>query len=194
MLVGFPSGFTSESYRIAWQSLPYLKYSRYPDGEVLNHQRKPKFWLGKEEKFHFWLAEDHQGFRASSAWVFKKLHHYSEGYIVKDVVHPYEVLEYLKKYPNKYRVLYVRRNPEEVRFFIEKKGWNMTLDLSVLDQHFRRFTTLNVDQALKSEEYFHSVLKSLYANARFVKYITPTFEAKREDRKAQFENHRAKIS
>jgi len=170
-----------------------LKISYYTDGEVLNYQRRSKFCGGDEGKFHFWLSKDDEEFEASNTWVEKQLHRYAKGYIIKDVVHPYEVLKYLDKYPDKYRVLYIRRDPEEVRFFIDKKNWNMTLNLNVLDQHFRQFTTLHVDQALKSEEYFHSVLKELYTNVRFVKYITPAFIAKREDRKTQFEKHQTKF-
>ena len=189
MLLGFPRGFTSDSYEITWRSLPFLKRPMISAGEVLNYQRFSSKNLKSEGNFHFWLPENHNEFPAACRWIEKRLDQYTGGYIIKDVVHPLQVLKYLDKYPENYRVLYIRRDPELVRYFTDKKGWQMNLDLYTLDQKFKKYPVLEVEKALYSEKYFHQVLSRVYPMARCARYMTKSFVQRRENRKRLFEQH-----
>ena len=53
----------------------------------------------------------------------EQLNKYREGFIVKDVVQPWLVLEYIKRNPHAYNVLFISRNIDEVIFHCNKKNW-----------------------------------------------------------------------
>ena len=114
LLIGFPRGFTSTSQEIIVKATG-LKNPGVSAGEVLNADRLS--WEGLVDISEKLNRFDRYTKNLEAYPVIEEqLNKYREGFIVKDVVQPWLVLEYIKRNPHAYNVLFISRNIDEVIF------------------------------------------------------------------------------
>ena len=185
LLIGFPRGFTTQSYEIIKKATG-LRSSNVSAGEVLNRGRLLKAGFVNEslklKNFPFYTKN-----LELYPVIEQELNKYKKGFIIKDVVHPWLVLEYISRNPTTYNVLFVSRNLNEVTFHLNKLDWRIYTGIEELQDKFRYFPTLDVELAMHDSDYlFDTVEKLGYTVERF-NYIDQDFVEKREKTKKLFQ-------
>lgn len=179
LIVGFPRGFTSATYQLSGEMLPFLKETGVSAGEVLNPSRNRELVTGK--KVAFYLQADDSDFDAHYAVCSSILKKYAENYIIKDVVQPWIVRRFINENPSLFNVLYVDRPLEHVKFSMERKGWAYKGSLESTRKYFSSLLTLDVEKVLYDPRYFHLTLKNIYSEAIYYDYLDDDFVERRDD-------------
>lgn len=170
LLIGFPRGFTSQSYTILKRATGLGEHCP-SSGEFLNLQRlRTLFPFAVNTKMTFYDTGDHLYEPFAQA-----LEKVRNGYIVKDVVQPFHVLRYLDENPAKFNVVYVRRNLSHVAFSLMRREWGYVHKIGVLHERFSRYPALDVDSALDDVDHPIEVVRKLGYAARGFNYRDQTF-------------------
>lgn len=160
LLIGFPRGFTSQSYFIL-QAATGLREILPNDGEILNLQRVKRL---------FPFVDGRMGFYDTSEPLYEKvaetLGHVRKGCIVKDVVQPFHVLRYLDANPDTFNVIYVKRDLRHVAFAVIRREWGYVHRVAELHDRFSKYPSLDVERALTDFRYPADVVRSLGYVAR----------------------------
>jgi hypothetical protein len=113
LLVGLPRGFTSFTYDVVARATG-LQRALASEGEVLNPDGASRAAALSGRPFHYRPERgDHPEVYPAARAILER---FRNGYVIKDVVQPWLVLDYLKEHPDAYRVLYIRRDLNRVRF------------------------------------------------------------------------------
>jgi hypothetical protein len=176
LLVGFPRGFTSQSYDILGRVTGLKEH--YPNaGEFLNLQRlRATFPFAVQNRMKFYDTSDDLYELVAEAMLRVK-----PGSIVKDVVQPFHVLRFLQENPSRFNVVYVKRNLSHVAFSLLRREWGYVHQLQQLHERFSRFAAIDVDRTLEDITYPVEVARSLGYAARGYDYRDSDFlKQKRE--------------
>jgi hypothetical protein len=186
LLIGFPRGFTSQSYSIL-QRATGLKEHLSNAGEFLNLQRV---------RGYFPFVEGRMGFYDSGDDLYEKIATAMEkvpaGTIVKDVVQPFHVLRWLDEHPDRFNVVYVNRNLEHIAFAVMRREWGYVHRIQELHERFMRFPQLDVDRALQDYAYPAEVARSLGYAARAHDYLDRNFRKQSREFFDKFERESGK--
>jgi hypothetical protein len=195
LIVGFPKGFTSETWRITVRATQ-LDRPGVSDGEILNHQRVKQTGSGWIRSFVAerpsaimpFYSQDDRDYSTARAI----LEHFSSGaYCVKDVVQPYFVLQYVCENPKKYQVLFCDRSLSEIEERNRKEGWKYAKNLQDLRQRFLSYPSFCVTDALYDPKILFDALANLGYPVNRFNYLTPDFVAKRD---ALYDNKKYKLA
>jgi hypothetical protein len=183
LLVGLPRGFTSFTYDVVARATG-LQRAPASEGEVLNPDGASGAAALSGRPFHYRLERgDHSEVYPAARAI---LDRFRNGYVIKDVVQPWLVLDYLKEHPDAYRVLYIRRDLNRVRFHLAGRGWTFVEDVEAVDRAFSHFPTLDVQEALFDSDAITRAITRLGYRARRVPYMTRSFCRRRDGRAAKF--------
>lgn len=163
LIIGQPRGFTTPVYDLIVGATSLAPPCR--QGEVLNYHLNPECVIG------------HRSQDVDTAAAL--LDRYQLDYVVKDVVNPFVVLEYLKTH-EAYRVLHVYRDPEDCMRHQRARGWGPVDPGQLLDE-FLRFPTVCFDDLIYDSDVLWDAVEALgYAVNRFDYAAEPGFQRKRE--------------
>lgn len=175
LLIGFPRGFTSQSYFIL-QGATGLREVLPGDGELLNLQRVRRF---------FPFVEGRMGFYDTNEPLYEKiaetLDHVNKGFIVKDVVQPFHTLRYLEANPDKFNVIYVKRDLRHIAFALIRREWGYVHRIAELHERFSAYPALDVARVLTDFRYPAELARSLGYAARPSDYRDATFRQNSKD-------------
>lgn len=173
LIIGHPKGMTSEIYRTSCLFLKnVLNPSPASDGEILNNQR----YLYSDLKFSpipflsmNILDEAAPSFLES---LYSRLELYSKGFVIKDVLYPAIVYDFLKKYPDMYNVLYVDHDIEKVMSSASKANWNWIDRDAIIkvNKCFQGFNKIDTKIYLQDSQYFYEKIKGIYPEAQHLDY------------------------
>lgn len=188
LLVGFPRGFTSQSYTIAQRATGLSEH--FPSaGEFLNMQRLRAFYpFAATGKMIFYDTSEELYEQIKQA-----MDHVRDGYVVKDVVQPFHVLRYLDENPNKFNVVYVRRNLQHVAFSLMRREWGYVHRIGELHERFSKYTPMEVDKALEDIDHPVAVLRSLGYVARGYDYRDSGFLKRKQEFQDAFDSDHGKF-
>jgi len=112
LIVGHPRGFTSFTAEAAAKATGLMPH---PAGkcEIFNQDHNPN-WTHRHCDANATVYPD----------LIHKFEHWSRSTVLKDVVRPRQVAKYVTEHVGKLRVLYVHRDPVEVRLFQHRQGWH----------------------------------------------------------------------
>lgn len=178
ILVGFPRGFTTVSYRIIRDSTLLLEiFGAAGDGEVCNVDRIRAAFCGKFQPNIGFYDRSEAGFE----WVSRILDLVPPGHIVKDVVQPFHVMRYLQERPDRFTVLYVNRPLEHVSFALSRRGWSYVHSVDEIHEAYAKFDQLDVEKCLFDESYIFKRISDLGYKTQSFSYINKDFISKRDD-------------
>ena len=187
LLVGLPRGITSFTYNVVIMATNCKSPNYVTAGEILNQQRfmpdseglpKGIVEIYEQLKGHVFYNRNIETF--GPLW--DLLDRVPRDYCFKDVVQPWAVKSYLEKNPDRFRVIYLRRPLDQVRFALDRISWNWSADhLEEVNELYEEYTTINVNSALFDESYIPLILNSMGIKASTVSYINDNFIARREE-------------
>ncbi|MGX9966480.1 hypothetical protein ACVFYP_24365 [Roseomonas sp. F4] len=177
LLIGFPRGFTSETYRIMFEAMDLAKPSATA-GEVLNWQRWPENCPPAiyDMKFFDQRPENYAGI----AQVYDDIFSSGIPHLMKDVVQPFHTLRYLRDHPDRFQVLYIRRDLRAVIHSLRKRGWGYVHSIQALDQEFMKFPFLEASRIMHDPAYIVRKIRGLGYTIRERDYLSPAFVATRD--------------
>jgi hypothetical protein len=195
MIVGFPRGFTSDAYKIIQKATGLREvFGVGGDGEIFNIDRISKIFFGINEpafNYNNLLPYDEQ----DSGYIIVRnildglFAPESSGFIIKDVVQPFHIARYLRESPDKFNVIYVKRNLEHVKFSLGWQNWGRHLgerwkryvkNMEQVEQEFLRYNILDVDQIMADEGYIFRWLSEAFRyDVTVFHFHTKEFIAKR---------------
>lgn len=186
LILGFPRGFTDETYRFAKALLPGLREPLMANGEVLNGGEilNSDRCIGLTQVFPFYVRPEDPLFEAAYQEFARILEAHREGFLLKDVVQPYIVMRFLAENPGAMRVLFVDRPADEVIYTLWRKGWTYPDNPRGLRQQLRHYPAFDVRQALVDEQYTRNFFQQRFAGElsedKF-HYIDYEFEQRRDN-------------
>jgi hypothetical protein len=183
LLIGFPRGFTTQTYDIVARATG-LPTSGAMSGEVLNALR----WEGAglpvpaeladlgEPIFYSTRPELHDRFAA----ILKRYATTQAPCIIKDVVQPFHVLDYLERNPDDFQVIFLRRDLGEVVSRLRRRNWRYVHSLDALEQRMLRYPVVDARRVMYDEGYIFRRLDALGLPATPFGYLTSEFIAQRD--------------
>ncbi|MAY63387.1 MAG: hypothetical protein CML29_14370 [Rhizobiales bacterium] len=185
LLVSIPRSVSSFVYQQVCRVAGYRQCDFTSDGEILN----PKRYEASGDEGGTIEARYYGEMRSvpyfekdpSKFGVFHELlDSIPDGFAIKDVVQPWVVRGYIEKNPGKFKVIYIRRPIEQVRFALDRRGWSEFREIEKVDDYFSRFPTINANAALYDDDYISLKIASFGIEAGRHEYIDEAFVATRE--------------